>query len=243
MSNKFKISWPKIAAEGMAIVVSILLAFWIQAWWENRQVRSEEVVALNQLKVEFETNARLLREKRQTQQFIYDAARHLLELTADKSGSVLDIPRVSDSIMAITEIRTFDAEVGALFSLINSGKLGILQSNELRSSLAAWPALVSDLSEDEMGTWNYTDSSILPYVDSRASVRSLMDLSPVYSEWLDPGRGSDSVDIDVLIRDQEFENLVVERLKFQSIIIGGYDDLENQVAEILQLIDDELSKH
>jgi hypothetical protein len=223
MSNKFKISWPKIAAEGMAIVVSILLAFWIQAWWENRQVRSEEVVALNQLKVEFETNARLLREKRQTQQFIYDAARHLLELTADKSGSVLDIPRVSDSIMAITEIRTFDAEVGALFSLINS--------------------LVSDLSEDEMGTWNYTDSSILPYVDSRASVRSLMDLSPVYSEWLDPGRGSDSVDIDVLIRDQEFENLVVERLKFQSIIIGGYDDLENQVAEILQLIDDELSKH
>lgn len=243
MSNKFEISWPRIVAEGAAIVVSILLAFWIQAWWENEQVRLDEVVALNQLQVEFETNARLLREKRQTQQYIYDAARYLLELTADENGSNLDVPRVADSVMAITEVRTFDAEVGALFSLINSGKLGILQSNELRSSLAAWPALISDLSEDEMGTWNYVDSSILPYIDSRSSVRSLMALSPDYSEWLDPGHGSNAVDIDILIRDREFENLVVERLKFQFIIIGGYDNLENQVAHILQLIDDELSKH
>ena len=243
MANSSKVPWMRLLAEGGAIVVSILLAFAIEAWWADRQVRLEEGVALNQLQVEFETNAGLLREKRQTQQYIYDAARYLLELTADENGSNMDIPRVADSVMAISEVRTFDAEVGALSSLINSGKLGILQSNELRSALAAWPALISDLSEDEMGTWNYADTSILPYIDNRSSVRSLMALSPVYSEWLDPGHGSNSVDIDALIRDREFENLVVERLKFQAIIVAGYDNLENQVARILQLIDDELSKH
>ncbi len=243
MANSSKVPWTSLLVEGGAIVVSILLAFAIDAWWTDRQIRLEEGVALNQLQVEFETNARLLNEKRQTQQNIYDAARYLLVLTADENGSNADIARVADSVMLISEVRTFDAEVGALSSLINSGKLSILQSNELRSALAAWPALVSDLSEDEMGTWNYTDSSILPYLDSRSSVRELMAVSPAYSELLDPGHGRNSVDIDVLIQDREFENLVVERLKFEAIIIAGYDELENQVTRILQLIDGELSKH
>jgi len=33
------VHWPRILAEGFAIVVSILLAFGIQAWWEGRQDR------------------------------------------------------------------------------------------------------------------------------------------------------------------------------------------------------------
>jgi hypothetical protein len=34
------IPWPRILAEGGAIVVSILFAFGIQAWWEGRQERN-----------------------------------------------------------------------------------------------------------------------------------------------------------------------------------------------------------
>jgi alpha-D-ribose 1-methylphosphonate 5-triphosphate synthase subunit PhnH len=243
MASTSKIPWTRLIAEGGAIVISILLAFAIEAWWADRQVRLEEKVALSQLQVEFETNARLLNEKRQTHQAIYDAARYLLELTASEIGSSTDLARVANSVMLISEIRTFDAEVGALSSLISSGKLGILQSNELRSSLAAWPALISDLSEDEMGTWSYTDASILPYLDSRSSVRELMAESPDYAEWLNPGHGRNSAEIDDLIQDREFENLVVEKLKFERIIISGYDELEYQVTIILQQINDELSKH
>ncbi len=40
------IPWPRILAEGVAIVLSILLAFGIQAWWEGVQEREEEQVAL-----------------------------------------------------------------------------------------------------------------------------------------------------------------------------------------------------
>jgi len=35
------IPWPRILAERVAIVVSILLAFGIQAWWEGVQDREE----------------------------------------------------------------------------------------------------------------------------------------------------------------------------------------------------------
>ena len=35
--NTRQIPWPRIAAESAAIIASILLAFWIDAWWEGRQ--------------------------------------------------------------------------------------------------------------------------------------------------------------------------------------------------------------
>ena len=36
------IPWPRVIVEGAVIVVSILLAFGIDAWWEGRQERAEE---------------------------------------------------------------------------------------------------------------------------------------------------------------------------------------------------------
>ena len=43
------IPWPRIFAEGFAIVLSILLAFGIQAWWEERQDRAVEQALLTGL--------------------------------------------------------------------------------------------------------------------------------------------------------------------------------------------------
>ena len=50
--EKFReIPWPRILAEGAAIIVSILLAFSIEAWWEDRNRRIEEVEILGQFVV------------------------------------------------------------------------------------------------------------------------------------------------------------------------------------------------
>jgi len=42
MTNRVNLSWARILAEGSAILVSILLAFEIQAWWEERLERAAE---------------------------------------------------------------------------------------------------------------------------------------------------------------------------------------------------------
>jgi hypothetical protein len=44
-----QVPWLRILAEGFAIVVSILLAFGIQAWWEDRQERAVETALLTGL--------------------------------------------------------------------------------------------------------------------------------------------------------------------------------------------------
>ncbi len=56
MANTNNIQWKRLSVEGTAIVVSILLAFSIEAWWDNYQDRSEEQGILLGLKSEFEQN-------------------------------------------------------------------------------------------------------------------------------------------------------------------------------------------
>jgi len=47
MSNADKTPWKRIAVEAVAIVASILLAFAIDAWWENRALVRDEIVSLD----------------------------------------------------------------------------------------------------------------------------------------------------------------------------------------------------
>ena len=60
MTETQKISWKRLAVEAAAIVASILLAFAIDAWWENRQDRADELLILRALKAEFQENAQVL---------------------------------------------------------------------------------------------------------------------------------------------------------------------------------------
>ena len=60
MNKVREIPWPRILAEGGAIVVSILLALSIEAWWADRQDRAEEQGILLGLKSEFEQNLGLI---------------------------------------------------------------------------------------------------------------------------------------------------------------------------------------
>ncbi len=53
MPESQAIPWKRLSAEGAAIVVSILLAFWIDAWWDARNDLAEEREILVGLEAEF----------------------------------------------------------------------------------------------------------------------------------------------------------------------------------------------
>ncbi len=57
-----KIPWKRISAETAAIVVSILLAFSIDAWWDSWRDIERESMLLATLDHDFEQNRELLKE-------------------------------------------------------------------------------------------------------------------------------------------------------------------------------------
>src|SRR5210317_918618 len=90
MSNQFKISWPRIIAEGSAIVVSILLAFWIQAWWESRQAHSAEQIILAALSVELRSLAEEYDGRRQYINALRESGRTLLIASGNPNNRLSD---------------------------------------------------------------------------------------------------------------------------------------------------------
>ena len=63
MADLQKIQWRRIAVESVAIVISILFAFAIDAWWEERQERVEETEILVGLEQEFRETQTLIEDK------------------------------------------------------------------------------------------------------------------------------------------------------------------------------------
>ena len=53
MINAEKIPWKRLSIEAAAIVTSILLAFAIDAWWDERVSHGRSVAQLNTLSTEF----------------------------------------------------------------------------------------------------------------------------------------------------------------------------------------------
>ncbi len=63
MKGNEEIPWKRISIEAAAIVGSILLAFSIDAWWEERHERIDETEQLARLHVEFTRNIERIDER------------------------------------------------------------------------------------------------------------------------------------------------------------------------------------
>jgi hypothetical protein len=63
ISSTRRIPWPRVLLEGVVIVVSILLAFGIDAWWDGRANRQQTWEHLEAVRYELQENRELLDEQ------------------------------------------------------------------------------------------------------------------------------------------------------------------------------------
>jgi hypothetical protein len=82
------IPWPRILAEGVAIVLSILLAFGIQAWWEGRQERLEEREILIGLRDELLEIRDVIDEDLGDAAYAQSLLRAFLSMTPDEAARI-----------------------------------------------------------------------------------------------------------------------------------------------------------
>jgi hypothetical protein len=137
----------RLLGEGVVIVVSILMAFGIDALWTQRQSRIEEQEALSALESEFAANLAQVEEVLAG----YLQGRRLIEVLVNiPAGDARALQQVERSrIMAATCPRgTFDPVLGTLEALISSGSLGVLRHAPLRGALTNFQNLVADAAED-----------------------------------------------------------------------------------------------
>ncbi len=213
MANTNNIQWKRITVEGATIVVSILLAFGIEAWWQDRNEAVLEQRLLTALLAEFEQNGDLLREAREVYERRYMRAVRILEYMEQEPDEI-DEAEFERLVRGIISNRTFHLESGAHDGLLASGELSLIHDETLRNRLAAWPSYVAEWSEEEAAVFSFVKEELTPYLSDRIRLRNVSLSLPPFPDGQSPPPIpvglSDAISLVSLSTSLEFDNLVYQ---------------------------------
>jgi hypothetical protein len=249
MSNAREIPWPRIVVEGAAIVVSILLAFWIQAWWDNRQEREEVHDLLQSVLEDLRSGKAKIDFYRKMSVARMDSADALL--MASKGGDESITDEESDRLLA--ELTFFsDAEViseGSIIALLNGGNIGVIESKRLRELLSGWPTELNYARNNVKGDYDFLYATWIPYLKIHGNITQIMrglahiPGHPETTDWQSSViLAGEPVSHLELLQDNEFINNVATTRFIQFNNLDTYDDLEERIDESIQLIEIELQE-
>jgi hypothetical protein len=155
-----QIEWRRLLTEGIVIVVSILLAFWIDAWWDSVQDRAEEREILGLLRAEFEANQKVLARTAGIHRLNLDAMRKIV--SASESDISVHDEYLGSLFLQSAGTPHYNPSTGALAATISSGRIDLVRNIELRNRLAGWNSVVSDLILDEQTRRDFVIHQIRP---------------------------------------------------------------------------------
>lgn len=161
-----EISWLRIGAEGAAIVISILLAFSIDAWWDTHRDRNEEQEILLSLEAEFSAYVEYFESRVLFSDLRLRRLRYLLDGSID-NGAPIPPDTLDLAFLSIMLAETFDPGRSARDALISSGRLELVSDRELRERLAAWEHEVDELRDNQLAVRTYVLEILVPFLAGR----------------------------------------------------------------------------
>lgn len=232
-----KIAWKRLAIEAPVIVVSILLAFAIEAWWDERGDRVAEQVLLERLQSDFTEISSALQVVEDEHREASDACVYFLSLAiGDAVPGTAEVDRKVAVVFLAS--RTFNPGSGAVESFSSGDGVSLVRNQSLADKLFAWPGIVEELQEEEANLQKGVAERWAPFLSSRVNIGPYI---PAVGEALKglPGTAS-SQSGDPLVVDREFQNHVIDRFKWQQIALRDIQLVRNAVDDILQLLSLEL---
>ncbi len=239
MTETPTIAWKRLAVEAPVIVISILLAFAIDAWWEERSERKAEIVLLERLRADYLEIQSALRLVEREHREASDACIFFMNMAV--GDSLPATPGVDRKVaLVFLASRTFNPGSGAVASFHSSEGARLVRNQSLADRLLAWSGLVEELQEEEANLQKGVAERWTPYIASRVNVGPYVSvLGDLMSAM--PGAVSAPDTREPLVVDDEFMNHVLDRFKWQQIALRDIQPVVTAVEEILTLLDAELS--
>ena len=227
MAHSRNISWIRLLAEGAAIVVSILLAFWIEAWWEHKGDLSDEIEIVINLESEFaENREKLLRDIGYVSDYS-QAARRLLTASALNATANHSVESIGADLWHTLSWHTANLNTAALDSVISAGRLDLIRNDALRAALARWPSRLDDMREGEMFEWLEVSERYRPFVGRIIAIPPFEGTEPA---------PPDPDSLRRLLKNKEFLSLLSMRLDVSLLVLEDKDETLTELARGLDLL-------
>ncbi len=248
MPNYPNMNWKKLTIEGLAIVVSILLAFWVDAWWNDRQRVLEEEVILGSLYLEAQGLVVSIEETRRYVGAIKDSTQKMLNSSVASDDTMTDDEIDRLFINVLWHITPESTRAPSLESLIDSGDMDIISNGDLRRQLGTFMIDLKGLRAEITRESEYFNRTLIPFVQKHVYMAQIYSME---SHWPgDPERTYPSYNLvepnstvshrDVL-ESRELQNILLHRLTtLTNILEWRRSVMEEQLELIIQLTEGEL---
>ena len=242
MTDSQKIQWNRIAVEAAAIVASILLAFAIDAWWQEYVEDQKESEVLTGLLDDFETSKANIADWRNFHVAVQESTAKLLRVVT--SNEVSTTTEEIDHFLG--DIGWWDSQAhfstGALNSLVYGGELSIIEDDALRRMLADWPSQIEHVTTTQKQDYDFFLNVLMPFYRANSYLPQMAALGTKM-----PGRPeiiSAVIDLQLdgtwsnsdMLANEEFHNILVQKWWIQFDILIAFDETEALLDETIEQI-------
>ncbi len=232
--SKLGISLRSSVRDMALIVISIMVAFFLDAWWDDQVEQREINDNLRAVYVDF------LATKEELSEVIDTNIAYMIDVTKLISLDPVDIEELDAAAMSeLTWLLprgglTFDPVLGSIEALISSGQLNRVRNLQVRSLIGAWPALMDEIGEDQ-------EILIDTYMaNQERSVDLGIYLASLRAEISGDSSQADSEILAAVLQDAEMLNrLAAHRFAVQSLN-EELGTVNEHLDNILQLLEREL---
>ena len=238
MNETRYIAWKRLAIEAAAIVLSILLAFAIDAWWQERGERRAETVLLERLRTDFTAIRAALAVVEEEHRAASEAC--LFFMNGSPGETLPTTPEV-DRMVALVFLasRTFNPGSGAVAAFNDSDSSRLIRNQSLADKILAWPGLVEELQEEEANLQKGVAERWTPFLASRVNLGPYVAVLGEPMQRM-PSQLSTPADRQPLPVDADFLNHVLDRFKWQQTALRDLEPVRVALDDILRLLEIEL---
>jgi hypothetical protein len=236
MSNSNAIPWKRLTIEGAAIVLSILLAFWIDAWWQQKMALAEADALISGLHSDFQESQSHLEEWLAGNERTLRATTKFLDQL--RGAAINDEVLVSHEwLLGAIVAPTYSPTDTSLKTAIATGKIELIDDSELRNALAIWRQQIDDTLEDELLIREVVVNQLVPVLSQQVRLGASFEYKTMFN-WF---TARQSVDLDGQYKVRvtaELEGVLAEKVFYTTFVVEGLAAIHRTQAEILRLLEE-----
>ena len=232
MSENRNLKWRAAVLDGFAVLVGILLAFAIDAWWDLRNQDEEARSYLQALETELIDNRRIIdRDFQSLQRWVEESRAYLEDVVSPEANPSYE--RVSEMVWKTGPDQTTSLLRAAVDDLTSSGGLQTIRSAELRRAIAQYiRTLESDAGELDDLRNNFREYVLQYHIE----YGSFTEFS--WEEYAEVEESSVSfqLDVDAFAANRTYANLLIVRILNFTNLRDSHREVQAQIDQVLALI-------
>jgi hypothetical protein len=228
-----ELQWRSAVLEGFAVLVAILLAFAIDAWWDLRSQQAEARAYIEAVRTELIANREALIEELEILRgWVEESELYLNTVVAPDASPSYD--EVREMVWKTGPYRTTPLARAAIDDLVSSGGYKAIDLAELRRALADYARSLDNDATEQEDVRNFFNEFIYPYHVGQGSFTEF-DWEE-YNE-LPESPVSFPLDVEAFAGNRTYANLLISRILEYGNLRHAHRDLLEKIEKALALID------